>query len=646
MVSSPRSVLLVCVSSVWCSTLGRAQETRPPALRPLAEVRKAAARIDELVEQGLAAANLRAEPIVDDATLVRRAWLTLAGRIPSAAEAQGFLDDPAGDKRERLCDALLLSPGHQSHEFNWWADLLRARGRLMRQTSGEPFLHWIKESIAARTPYDAMVREMLTAEGAAHERGHGATGYLLRDAGMPLDSMANTLRVFTGTRLECAQCHNHPFDKWKQKDFFGMAAFFGGLRYQSGFERSTQGAELRQTAMALLGDAVAGKAQQAQQVMRRIFQTLSEGLGGSGTGFTRLPKDYKYPDSKPNDPVVARTLFGASVVLDVTPPGARRPTPQRKNPARAAPADPGAREVHSREVFARWLTAPDNPRFAQVIANRMWKRVMGRGLIEPVDDLREDTQASVPALLQHLTALMVELRFDLVEFERVLVHTKLFQRAAPAHELETGKPWLAGGPLLLRMSAEQLWDSLLTLVLPDLDQHLMPAGARAEEIYRRYEQLAKGSPEELKAELQNELLRVTDPQKFRQLQTERARARIVEQAEKQREARPLLRELAGARRKGDEAEVQRLMQRLRELGVAIPGDRRPGADGGLVRASDLPQPAPPGHFLRQLGASDRETVDAANREANVPQVLSLLNGATLALIWLGMEDAFAENNDG
>lgn len=592
----------------------------------LADAQAAARTIDAMVGRALAARQQEPNPLVDDATFLRRAYLTIVGRIPSAAEAQAFLRDGSGNRRAALIERLLESPGRDSHEFHYWADLLRGRSRLMRQTSGEPFLHWLKESIAADQPYDAMVRDMLTAEGPAHQRGNGATGYILRDLGMPLDNMANTIRVFLGTRVECAQCHNHPFDKWTQRQFFEMSAFFGGMRYQSDFERSAAGQSLRQMAQQVYAE----HGRQAQQALRRLILPLGVGVAGSGTGLLRLPDDYKYDDAKPGQPVAAQVIFGERVDLPVELPRVPQRPPARAQAARGRNV-PVGKEVDARETFAAWLTDPANPRFAANAANRQWKRVFGRGLIEPVDDLRDDTRAAIPELMDFLAQLFADLRFDVKQYQRVLLHTQLFQRAVPADEPAAEAAYLFPGPLLQRLSAEQLWDSLLTLVVRDVDSRLLPPGARAEEVYRRFDDLANASPELLRDLVGRELVRYSDPAKYRELERERraqeVRARMAQNDERQREARPILRDLALARRKGDEAETARLMARLRDLGVAIPGERLPGGgDRDLLRASDLQQPAPANHLLRLFGQSDRETAEAASREATVPQVLAMLNG--------------------
>jgi hypothetical protein len=597
---------------------------RSVAVVPRAEIAAQAAEIDRLLATALTAAQQQPNRIVDDATFVRRAYLQIAGRIPTADEARAFVADRRSDKRAELIDRLLDSPGHLSHEFHFWADLLRARSRLAQRVSGEPFLHWLKEALAADLPYDEMVRQMLTANGPAHQRDNGATGLLLRDLEMPEDSMANTLRVFAGTRLECAQCHNHPFDKWTQRQFFEMAAFSGGMQYRLNPEQSELGRKLRELRTKLVQE----HGREAQRALGQILQPATLGIVGTGTGIVRLPNEYRYDDAKPGQPVAAKPAFAPDSSLEVSIPAAAqrgaRPAPRgRQNRAPVGP------QIGSRAALSDWLTARDNPRFALVIANRFWKRVAGVGLIEPVDDLRDDTVAAIPELMTYLERLVLDLRYDLRQLQRVLLHTQFFQREVAAEaDAEAGVAAFVG-PALRRMTAEQIWDSLLVLTIPDVDATLRPPGARAEEVYTAFERLTQGSDEQLEALAEEAILRYTKPDEFRAMQRERVaaqqRARAAEQAEKQREARPLLRDLATARRNRDQGEIDRLTAALRRLGVDVPGERRRDP-AQVARASDLPSPAPPNHLLHMFGQSDRDQVDGANQEANVPQVLTLLNG--------------------
>lgn len=605
------------VLAAWCilfadhaaAQTGAVNPQRPArsveSVVPQKRIRSEAARVDALLAQGLQRHGEQPTEIVDDATFVRRAYLTIAGRIPTLAETERFLADPAPDKRATLGDRLLDSQGRTSHFTNFWFDLLRVKSR-QRQTSGEPFAHFLRESIQQDEPYDQMVRELLVADGPAHEQGHGATGYLLRDQNMPHDSMANTLRVFLGTRLECAQCHNHPFDTWTQREFYEMAAFFGGLRY-----RIEEQAPNVVGARALLANAEERTKAQARQLLQR----MNQGIVGNGSGVERLPADYKYDDGKPQSPILANTMFGADVKLKY--PEAK---PQKRPNPRARPP-----EVNSRQALADWMTSPKNPRFTKIIVNRMWARTFGRGLVEPIDDWKKDTEAVHPELFSHLEKLLVELDYDLRQFERVLVHTQLFQRSSPAEDPAPEQPYTFRGPVLRRMTAEQIWDSLLTLVFDDVDERLRAPDARAKEVYDQFRQFQTATPEQLVAMAEQRRPGQMTPE-MQQQQQQEARRQLAADAELQKRTRPLLRELAEARRAGNQQRVAEIAAELQKAGLNLGQRAARGQERDLLRASDLPQPAAPSHLLRQFGQSDRETIDAASTDATVPQVLTLLNG--------------------
>ena len=160
-----------------------------------AKIKAVATELDRLIERDLAAARLKPNAMTDDATFIRRAYLNIVGRIPTAKEAGTFLGSKSLTKRQDLIDRLLDSPGYTSSMFNWWSDILRVRTRLSNNIIGQPYIHFIKKSIADNKPYDQFVSEMLTSIGPNHIANNGATGYYSRDRGMPEDNMSNTVRV-------------------------------------------------------------------------------------------------------------------------------------------------------------------------------------------------------------------------------------------------------------------------------------------------------------------------------------------------------------------------------------------------------------------------------------------------------------------
>ncbi|MDC0937096.1 DUF1549 domain-containing protein, partial [Pirellulales bacterium] len=322
--------------------------------RPASEV--ATRAIDRMIDEGLHHRGVDPLPRTTDEQFARRIYLDVVGRIPTYAEVGAFLDSTDPQKRARLIDQLLDSPGYVSHMYNFWADILRVRDK-DAGVSRVFYVNWIKEAIAENRPYDQFVRELVSSSGSGWQRGNGAVGYYFRDRGMPLDNMANTLRIFLGTRLSCAQCHDHPHDRWTRREFFEMAAFTSGVStenkdklFSSIYQREkvTTNPELRAFS----------------QHVRNTFHM--DRVDGFGEGVIEVPDDYQYDDASPGELITARTHMG--------PPSVHMS---------------GETEAGYRYHFADWLTSPENPRFAQVIANRLWRRTMGVGLIEPVDDLKD-----------------------------------------------------------------------------------------------------------------------------------------------------------------------------------------------------------------------------------------------------------------
>jgi hypothetical protein len=516
-----------------------------PALRTSALA--SAAKIDELVERNYKKYKVRPNEMASDDQFVRRAYLDITGTIPSYKEYRQFQISLDKEKRSRLIDTLLNSKEHAGHMYNYWADILRLREReVTNNAPGRPYNEWVREAMEQNTPYDQWVYEMLTASGKYLE--NPATGYVLRDSGMPLDLMNNTIRIFLGTQIGCAQCHDHPFDKWKRREFYEVAAYTFGTATRRG-----------------AGDRMFGGGNVVQK-LREELKKADESFDGGGkynrflqgnlievyANNARLtyPENYQYDDVKPKSPVTPKTIFNPQPALG-------------KNDS-------------PREVFAKWLTSPENPRFSRNIANRMWKRFFGVGLIEPVDDIRDDNTAENPELLDYLAAEMVRLKFDLNEFQRVILNTKTYQREATHAEVTPGEEYHFPGPILRRMTPEQVWDSFITLAVftPD-DYQIEPA------------------------RVQTKLLNLD-------LKT---------------------------------ATAEEIVRRDKELREAQSGKMRDARNKNytykgvlLARAAELPCPMPPGHFLRQFGQSDRESIEASSDEGSVPQVLQMFNGPITHMI--------------
>jgi hypothetical protein len=529
-----------------------------------ADVTRAAAKIDALVVARLAKAAQQPNPLATDEQFVRRLYLDIAGRIPTATETAEFLDDLSSDKRAKLIDHLLTSEGCNSHTFNWLADMLRVVDDTGKGTKQFLYEEWLKEQIAHNRKWDALVHDLMTASGRL--TNSGPVGYLLRDRGMPLDNLSNTLTVFLGANVACAQCHDHPLAQWKQQDFYQMASFFGAtdFGYKKGGGVGIKGVGNRKTLAELTG---LGKG-----FIVRLLGPNGADVETLHKNTMTYPKDYKYTNAKPSAPVVPTLMTWTAE--------------DKTNPAFAVDT---AKAENLREQFANWLTHPQNPRFATAIANRLWKRTFGIAVQEPVTDLDDLSKGSNPELLADLTTEMKRVKFDLREYRRILFNTQTYQRQVSLTPDPAKGPYLFAGPVLRRMTAEQAWDSVLTLVVgPQLDEF---------KLNRAYE-----------------VTRLNIPGKITQ---EAVLAKAKEVAAEDA-ARPHKKGGGGGGKKGAGAEVT-----PDDFG-ADPPPKFLGMT--LARASELAQPSREAHFLRMFGQSDRQIADDGSTEGGVPQVLMMMNG--------------------
>ena len=560
-----------------------------------ADVRQLSAEVQKRVEQSHAAKGTKLNAPSSDETFLRRVYLDVVGRIPSLEESTRFLGSKDADKRGKLIDELLVGEGFVSHMFNWKADLLRG-GTRNGAGPGKLYDDWVKDAIRSRMPYDEFVRQLLTASG--HLWENGAVGFYGRDLGMPLDHMSNMTRIFLGTRIECAQCHDHPLEPITQKDFYQMVAFTFGvsnLGSPGGYspDNVKQYPEIKAKLAAMpndkaLGDSVSGTI----APLKRLTVDTDKQL--------KFPETYAYDTALRGKSVEPRTLFGDEANLG---------------------------DGNRRKAFAEWMTSPRNPRFAKNIANRLWKRVMGAGLIEPVDSLSALPNPEHAELMDFLTQTIIRLRFDERAFLAVLLNTRLYQSEAVRETPEPAAAFALRGPQLRRLSAEQIWDSHLVLLAKDIDDRKSNRrlGGSHDPDYLR----------KLTAMTADEIIALA-----RIARAEHARGRELglRRAEQRKEQE-------AAKARGDDKEEQRLKalhakENQEFLGSAMKMKAESRSEAAtketdprwislptnFIRASETPLPLPLGHFLRQFGQSDRREIDAFSRDPNTTHSLALMNG--------------------
>ena len=644
-----------------------------------------ASSIDQKIERRLKSYRQRPNREISDEGFLRRAYLKIIGRIPTVEETKEFLANRGPKGRAALIDKLLASEGYVHNWFIYWADILRATSRVDRGNDGVPFINYIKSSIAENKPYDMFVHDMLAATGPLWERGNGQVGYFYRDIGMGLDSMSNTVRVFLGTSLECAQCHDHPFDRWTQKQFYEMAAYTYGAHRPKNNESTEFGKYsgmarhwLNEEQRKVRNDSSLSDDQKARQTAalgaryrnatRSLGELLQRGMDDMGKGKINLPNDYQYDNAQPGEELKANTIFGLAVELDEN-----------------------LQQKGSRASYASWLASPDNPRFTIVIANRLWKSVFGIGLIEPVDNMFDDTLATDPELMLHLEKIMVALDYDTKEFLRILYNTKSFQRESPEREItarddkdETlpievkhvivgpypdnpqrgASPYFYQGPVVERMSGEQLWDSLVALNYPDVDKRIN--SRFPENGYNDYQKFINMTAEELFMAQLGFAPPGASPEMVKAMEDQPKATNEKCPIRPGRDANP------GITAKNEKGELVAfccnnckdqfvenlppMKEMMMEEGEMMAGMESssgssesykrvgtPTRDTNSLRASEVGHPAPAGHFIRQFGGSPRDQIQVSHKQAAVDQVLAIMNGYVEKNIISNQNSAFMKN---
>ena len=371
--------------------------------------------IDTLVHNKLKRLKILPSELCTDEAFMRRVHLDLIGLPPTPSQVRAFLSDTTASKakREKLIDALLDTPEFVQHWTHKWADLLQCNRKFLGEKGAWLFRSWIQNSIAQNKPYDQFVRELLTASGSTY-KNPAANYYRVSREYQP--AVENTTQLFLGVRFQCNVCHDHPFEKWTQNQFYELAAYFGKVGVKPG---------------QLPGEEI-------------VYTKYS---GGEVT----------HPKT-------------ADVVMASVPYGKADEVGSGGNPTQ--PADP-------RLALAKWLTAPENPLFARSGANRIWSYFMGRGIIEPVDDVRTSNPPSNPELLDALTDDFIKSGFDVKHLMRKITRSRTYQQSIKTNRWNTDDTINFSHAVPRRLTAEQLLDAITVATgsPPKFDD--VPRGFRA-----------------------------------------------------------------------------------------------------------------------------------------------------------------------
>ncbi len=366
--------------------------------------------IDKAIDAKLKKIKALPSAVCDDATFLRRVTIDLTGLPPAPDVTRAFVSDtaPSRDKRTRLVDSLLSSPEYVDRWTNKWADLLDCNSKYLGAQGVRKFRNWLHMAVAENMPYDKFVYSLVTASGDSNE--NAPTNYLrvIRDSSTATE---NVTQLFLGVRFSCAKCHDHPFERWTQNQYYQFGAFFAKVGYKPA-------------------------------------------PGGSEVVFNKDDGEVMHPKS------------GLAVAPYV---------PVGQNPTAALAAN-------RRSAFGHWLTASDNPFFSRAMANRLWSYFFGKGIIDPVDDIRASNPPVNPELLEALNKDFVQSGYDLKHLMRAMVLSRTYQTSIASNTWNVDDKTNFSHALPRRLEAEQLLDAINEVTGTQSAFKGLPAGTKAGQI--------------------------------------------------------------------------------------------------------------------------------------------------------------------
>ncbi|MFQ5733431.1 MAG: DUF1553 domain-containing protein [Planctomycetaceae bacterium] len=365
--------------------------------------------VDTIAFKKLKQLQILPSELCTDAEFLRRAYLDTTGRLPSVPETLAFHADNDPKKRDKLIDKLVDSEDFAAFWTMKWSDILRSNSKKLNAVGVHKFRQWIYDGVKQDKPLDQFARELLTASGSVYENPAANYWRASRDAN---DATETTAQLFLGIRIQCAKCHNHPFERWSQDNYYGIAAAFTRIGRKKGVNPTDEVIYVKPS----------GEIQQP-----RTGQTMKVHLLLKGD-------------------------------VDV-------------------PAD-----QDRRAVFADWMTAADNPFFAKASVNRIWGHLMGRGIVEPVDDFRDSNPPSNEELLNELAKQFAKRKFSRKWAVRTIMKSRLYQLSSRKNKFNADDEIYASHATTRLLGAEQLLDAICHVTgVPEKFAGL-PVGTRAVEL--------------------------------------------------------------------------------------------------------------------------------------------------------------------
>jgi hypothetical protein len=376
------------------------------------EPKEVAARVDRAIADELFNTQTELAPRTNDATFARRVWLDIVGDIPTPEELTAFLIDPANDKREKLVAKLLSNGFYGQNWARYWRDviLFRAldeRANLVANALEADLGDWLNEN----RPWNEIATEFITAHGDIREVG--GTAIMMAQDGQTEEIAAEVSRIFLGVQIACAQCHDHPYDRWKREEFHELAAFFPRVTVRP-----------------------------VRDLTKRSFEVVGQDR------FRRAPRGNN----------VERQPTAEHAMPDLENPQAPGTQMEAKFFLTSATVPWGTTDEARRMQLADWLT--ENEWFATAVVNRLWAELVGEGFYTPIDDIGPDKEPTAPSAVKLLADEFRASGYDLKWLIATIMQTEAYQRESrPRREL-SDTPFTANVPQRLR--SDQLYNSLLS----------------------------------------------------------------------------------------------------------------------------------------------------------------------------------------
>lgn len=365
-------------------------------------------KIDDLVASKWKRMKILPSDVCGDAEFLRRAYLDLTGLPPTIEEVKAFLEDKKETraKREAIVDKLIGSPDFVDYWTNKWADLLQVNRKFLGVDGAKAFREWIRKEVEANTPYDQFVRKILTVKGSNKAEPAASYYKILRD---PASIMENTTHLFLGVRFNCNKCHDHPFERWTQDQYYETAAYFAQVKLDAD--------------PASGNNRIGATAVEAGKPIYEIISDQAKGeINHERTGNVAAPK---FPFKAEGE---------------------------------------SKADASRRDQLASWITARNNPYFARSFVNRVWGYLFGAGLIEPLDDIRAGNPPSNPELLNYLADEFIKSNFDVRKLMTMMAKSRTYQLSVIPNQWNADDKLNFSHAYPRRLQAEVLYDTIHKVV--------------------------------------------------------------------------------------------------------------------------------------------------------------------------------------